>query len=354
MKNCQIIKVTDALEAIYLLLELRCHSFFSFRGQRNSLWPLGINHKIPSSWWDELKEDELRERDTNEIMYNLELRALTSKKTDEEAYWKSKSARRILTKNLKQFTKNSQLFKDNSLIANQILQHENDEIKSKQWWYDLIFAHHYGLRTMLLDWTTNPLVALYFAVENAVTKLSVEGAVGNAVPKPPKEIRGAVFALKVRGKPSQSGIPEKRWHNFDEATKNFLYGEFCPFWIMINPPLNTDRIARQSGKFSYHPSINDRYLIDDNGLTPEQGLYDDEELYKIIIGDSEHDPSDDIRRLLGIMNIHRASLFPDHDGVASYINYEWHEIADDGPEKLPKNSHLQSNLINSIRAKYLS
>jgi hypothetical protein len=91
---------------------------------------------------------------------------------------------------------------------------------------------------------------------------------------------------------------------------------------MINPPPVTKRIVRQSGKFSYHPP-------EDCGfLDQEPRRYDDEKLVKVLLrGENGENPSRKVRQQLGIMNVHHASLFPDADGVAKFVNEEWPDIA---------------------------
>jgi hypothetical protein len=342
-RRLKTLNVTSAEEAIVALIRLRRQSFFSFRGQRNCEWSLGPHHNIPNTWED-IKEADLREKGEGkdkEEMIRLEQEALADKRTDHAAYWRSKSVRKHIRRHLHQFIRHSQVLRDTHHCADHLVSFESPlRAKSERWWNELMFAHHHGLKSLLLDWTSNPLVALYFAVENAITR-------------PQSGVRGAVFAIRVRGTPYEPDIKKKRWHNFNEVVQKYPFGEFCPFWIMINPPLNSDRIVRQSGKFSYHPSVTDRLLVNSEGMTPERGLYDDEMLIKVEIGkatkDGVVDPSDDIRKIHRMMNIHRASLFPDHDGIATYLNDEWADIARDAPMGASELSDEECRSISRIQ-----
>lgn len=348
----QTIHVTHAAEAIAVLLDIRRHSAFLFRGQRDRDWPLGVAHKIGDGWENTPKakteEKGSKEDKIAQEMKDLEDQALADPSTAQNdgvrTYWKSKSVHKKIDRILQQFIKHSEHEGDNRIVYP--CDAPSRHLKSEQWWRNLFFAHHYGLNTALLDWTTNPLVALYFAVENSITDLDDK-----------EDIRGAVYAIKVKGNPGESDMPGKRWHNFDEVFRKFPLGEFCPFWIMINPPRTTDRIVRQSGKFSYHPSVYDHVLLDSKNdkWGGAQGLHkDDEALIKVVIGDGRTNPTAEIRRALRIMNIHRASLFPDFDGVAAYLNDEWNDMVSRDEDVSQEGSSEVSGCVKTVQNKLSS
>lgn len=246
--NIKIEKATSWHEAIKKLMDLRESGFWSFRGQRDHSWQLGLHHPV------NFTENDLR-------------------------------------KGFMQFRKRCLEFTKPTYI---------DEHHKWRW---LFFAQHYRLRTRLLDWTSNPLVALYFAVENILTDKST-------IKTNPY---GAVWAIRVRDQDFQT---EEQLESVDP--------DKVIRWLMINPPPVTSRMIRQSARFSFHPEC------DAQPLDTIPRRYNEETLVKVIVGDPENqdtdNPADDIREKLGIMNVHHASLFPDPDGVAAFINNEWPAI----------------------------
>jgi len=242
-------------------MDLRKRGFFSFRGQRNEKWPVGLHHNF-------IKNEE----------------------------WC----------HFEQFKKRCMEFS------------RPDWLNEQDHWRWLFFAQHHRLKTRLLDWTSNPLVALYFAVENIFSG-------GDDI-----KDYGAIWALKVHEKNFLS--PEQIQREWTQEPWNLTD---VKIWFMINPPPITQRLARQSGKFSFHPVgcdwISGTPNIDGEEKEKLERRDNEEELVKIIIKDENNEsdnPSFKIRKELGIMNIHHASLFPDADGVAAFINsLEWDVIS---------------------------
>ena len=138
-------------------------------------------------------------------------------------------------------------------------------------WDWLALGQQYGLPTRLLDWTENPLVAAFFAVNE----------------ESPAD--GVIYAYS-----SESDIPVDR---YPDPFKYKEVGKFIPRHI-------TPRITTQGGLFTIHP---DPY-------TP----FESDEMTKIIIPSRMQS---DLRRMLNRYGVNRFSLFPGLDGLAAYI--EW-------------------------------
>jgi len=157
-------------------------------------------------------------------------------------------------------------------------------------WEWLALAQHCGLPTRFLDWTTNPLAALWFAVR-----------------KPPDSSRpGLVWMFLPKEEHRVApGAPESPFEI--KLTKVF------------RPTHVTPRIIVQSGWFTVH-----RWIPKDNRfIALESNTRYQDHLLRIEVPPTSFAF---IREQLSQMDIHSASMFPDLDGLAAHV--EWLNILD--------------------------
>jgi hypothetical protein len=160
--------------------------------------------------------------------------------------------------------------------------------KNKIEW--MIHAQHHGVPTRLLDWSTNPLKALFFAVENPIHDNN----------------DGVVYLFHPTAQRMTSeGLGEE---------KELVVTAFQSAFI-------NSRIAAQEGCFTIFPFANseeeDSFFRGEDGFQPQNDIASME----IIVIDASSKAS--IRKQLNNLGVSDSILFPDLDGVAKDIRRQF-------------------------------
>jgi FRG domain len=155
------------------------------------------------------------------------------------------------------------------------------------WW---ALGQHYGLATPLLDWTTSPFTAAYFAF---------------AQKKTPQAPRRAIWALATFSTLKKS----------EELRKAHTTPDRPPIVEIIRPMSDENaRLVSQGGLFTRSP---DGLALDDWVRSNFPGTGGTMILVKFTVPNSDRE---DCLRSLNRMNINHLSLFPDLYGASAFCN----------------------------------
>ena len=167
-----------------------------------------------------------------------------------------------------------------------------EEREENNWW---AVGQHHGLKTPLLDWTTSPFVAAFFAfVEEVAACSNGEGR--------------AIYGLNRRLVAQKS----------DEIREEQEWAGRPPVVDFVEPLYKDNpRLVSQGGLFTRAPDGTD--IV---SWVHEHYREDDEDtvlLLKLVLPD---DDRDHILRALNAMNVNHQSLFPDLYGASEFVNFK--------------------------------
>jgi len=156
--------------------------------------------------------------------------------------------------------------------------------KLNDYWDWLVYTQHFGLKTRLLDWTTNALVALFFACYKYTNSDSfVYLLIANENMRLDKGKDVSPFTIK--------------------STK------------VLRPPQNNERIVAQAGWFTAHSfsTENARFVSLDKNLRTRNSIK------KYVV---PYALKHDFMIKLDKFGINYMTMFPDAEGLCKQINWE--------------------------------
>jgi hypothetical protein len=156
-------------------------------------------------------------------------------------------------------------------------------------WDLMALCQHHGLPTRLLDWSTNPLVALYFAFQHIYNKSDKRVVWGFVVYK--------------------DDIADTLAENISILKSTKVY----------RPNHITKRITSQSGWFTCHKYNDDNSI---SRLNKVKKYIERKSLVKFVINNDDK-IRNDILNNLDVLGINNYSLFPELDGLCYYLNWKY-------------------------------
>ena len=238
--------------------------------------------------------------------------------------------------------RNNLLKSEDILFKEYILRNPNDFLNEKTTFEKLAKMQHYKLPTRLLDITTNPLVALYFCVEDdkefnrnngcfviyCIPHKFIKYYDSDTVSVVSNISRRPINELNIKGLVQKENEKEKTWierfndnhdieyllHEIKEEKpyfKNIIVKEHLETIWCVKPLLKNRRIIKQDGAF---------LLFGINESKKQIAEYNPNEFVpmKFIVKNKKT-----LRKQLNLLGISKDKLYPELDTTAEYLSNKY-------------------------------